>query len=399
MKSLYFIVILFLYLSSNTVAKESRIFLEGYINGKPVKLILDTGATGPTLFRPAVKRLKLSIERPPANVKVEKGLVRYALTEKCKFQMVEGGTESTLNFAVIDVPDFLTRDIDGAMGWGGFGHMMIELNSNLRKVKIRNKLEFDKSEWKCLDIRKDINVLVVNTSSKDKTRDCFLIDTGSPDGLTVGGELWDKLVGGEITNKTTLSASYMPGVGLTVNKENWLEKIDLGGLQLCDIPVKRGMDSLKVYTDLGVDGILGMWALSCYSWILDGENGKVYYKKNELVRIPEKYEYNRLGAVFVPEDIRTSNSLLAHVVKDGPAYKAGIRDGDELLKIGRLDVTKWRTDRNVLPLGRFWSNPAGTKVELLLKQNGKIKELSVTLKEIFKNDTVMTTKDPKKINS
>jgi predicted aspartyl protease len=286
MKSLYFIVILFLYLSSNTVAKESRIFLEGYINGKPVKLILDTGATGPTLFRPAVKRLKLSIERPPANVKVEKGLVRYALTEKCKFQMVEGGTESILNFAVVDVPDFLTSDIDGVMGWGGFGHMMIELNSNLRKVKIRNKLEFNKSEWKCLDIKKDINVLVVNTSSKDKTRDCFLIDTGSPDGLTVGQELWDKLVGGEITNKTTLSASYMPGVGLTVNKENWLEKIDLGGLQLRDIPVKKGMDSLKAYTDLGVDGILGMWALSGYSWILDGENGKVYYKKNELVRIP-----------------------------------------------------------------------------------------------------------------
>ncbi len=384
MKRLYTGVLIFLYLASYTIAEDSRIFMDSFINGQPVKLVFDTGAEGPILFRQAADRLKLSIKKPPSDVPVEPGKMRLVLTEKCEFRLVEDGTESTLQFAVVDIPSHIKPDFDGFLGWGCIKHFMIEMDSSSHRVKIRDTINFDRSEWKCLGIRTDLNILVVKTASDDTTQDSFLIDTGSPDGLAVRKELWQQLTGKEAEQNTTLSAFYFPSIGLVVNKEKWIQDVNFGNLRFHEIPVKMGLEEHSAITKEGIDGIVGMWALSCYTWIVDGPAGKIYFRENDLKRIPEKYEYNRLGAVFVPEDIQTTDPQLAHVIEGGPAYRAGIRDGDELLRIGAIDITKWRTDPNVLPMSRFWEKPAGTKLDLVLMRNGKKLEITVTLEEIFK---------------
>jgi C-terminal processing protease CtpA/Prc len=74
--------------------------------------------------------------------------------------------------------------------------------------------------------------------------------------------------------------------------------------------------------------------------------------------------------------------LVAHVVKDSPAYRGGVRDGDILLKVGLRNVTLWRIDPSILPLSRFWNQPAGTKVKLTLKRNDQQYETTVTLEEL-----------------
>ena len=384
MKCFYSVVLSFLCLTSYTLAEETRILMDSYINGQPVKLAFDTGAEAPILFRQAANRLKLSVIEPPDDVVVEPGKVKFALTEKCKFQFMEGGTESSIQCAVVDIPSHLKPEFDGMLGWGGIKHMMVEIDPSLRSGNIRETINFKKSEWKCLDIRTDLNILVVKTSKEDETQGCLLIDTGSPKGLTLKKELWQQLVGDSGDSNTTLFATYTPGVGLVVDKEKWIREINFGALPFHNIPIKMGMEANPALMKEGVDGILGMWGLSCYQWVVDGPAGKIYFKPNDLIRIPEKYEYNRLGAVFVPEDIQTTNALIAHVMKDGPAYRAGIRDGDELLKIGQLDATKWRTDPAVMPLSQFWEKPAGTKLDLVLMRDGKKMEITVTLEEIFK---------------
>ena len=94
------------------------------------------------------------------------------------------------------------------------------------------------------------------------------------------------------------------------------------------------------------------------------------------------YEHNRLGAVFVPFQPNT-DALVALVVDRGPAQEAGIRNGDVLLKIGELDVTRWRTDPAVLPLSRFWEQPAGTHLELTLMRGEEKLLITVRLREIL----------------
>lgn len=383
MKTVYAGIMLFLCLACSAAAEESRILMTSYINGQPVKLLFDTGAEVPILFRKTALRLHLDIQEPPDDVSVEPGKVKIAWAEKCQFQLLEGGAESAIQFAVADMPEFLNTEIAGVLSWSGLKDQMITIDPYSHRLQIHAALEFEKSEWKSLDIRTDMNVLVVKTSDENGQQDNLLIDTGSPDGLTVKKELWRQLTDDKTNQNTTLTSIYTPGVGLTVDQQQWINRVDFGGLPLRNIPVKMGMEANPWLMSEGVDGIMGMWGVSCYSWIVDGPAGKIYFKENELRRKPEKYAYNRLGAVFTPKDIQTGNELYAHVVEGGPAWRAGIRDEDELLKIGTLDATQWRTDPNVSPLAQFWEKPAGTEMDLTLLRDGKEIPVKVTLEEIF----------------
>jgi hypothetical protein len=77
-----------------------------------------------------------------------------------------------------------------------------------------------------------------------------------------------------------------------------------------------------------------------------GPNNNLYMKPNNVRT--SQYAYNRLGAVFVPDDI-SAEYLYAHVVEGSPAYIAGLRNRDILTRVNELDVTKWKTDPRVLP--------------------------------------------------
>ena len=131
------------------------------------------------------------------------------------------------------------------------------------------------------------------------------------------------------------------------------------------------------------EATLGFAALKRLDIIIDGKHGIAYLRSKTTLPLP--YAHNRIGAIFVPQDMQ-SNDLVAHVVNGSPAYEAGIRNDDVLLKIGELDVTKWRTDSNVLPLSRFWESTARTKLELTLKRGDKIFKTTAILRNIVPPD-------------
>jgi predicted metalloprotease with PDZ domain len=81
------------------------------------------------------------------------------------------------------------------------------------------------------------------------------------------------------------------------------------------------------------------------------KKGLAYVRAKKTVATPP--DHNRLGAVFVPIESQ-SDDLIAHVIAGGPAYDAGVRDGDVLLKIDKLDVTRWRTDPTILVVWESW---------------------------------------------
>lgn len=384
MRNYYFASVMLLSFVTYAMEDKDRIYMDVFINDQPVKLIFDTGAEGPILFREAARRLNLQVSEPPSVVQVKPGEVKFALAKNCRLRFEDGGTESLVTFGVVDILEQIHANCDGVFGWGGIRHMMFEMSFAAPRIKFRNTISFDKSKWKCLDIKKDSNILVVKLPGEDSTQDYLLIDTGDQGGMTVRKELWQRLAGDLSDQNTTLFSVYYPGVGLVVEKEKWIQQINIGGLTFHGIPVRMGMEVHQNLTDTGIDGVIGIWGLTCYNWIVDGPAGKIYFQPNELVRIPEKCTYNRLGAVFVPCDIQTGKALIAHVIKNSPAYTAGIRDSDELLRISQLDVTKWRTDPNVLPLSRFWEKPAGTELDLVLMRDGEQKKIKVKLAEIFR---------------
>ena len=75
---------------------------------------------------------------------------------------------------------------------------------------------------------------------------------------------------------------------------------------------------------------------------------------------------------------------MACVVDGSPAYQAGIRNGDILLKIDEKDVTQWRTDGKAN--SPFRTLPAGTRVQLTLKRGDEIITNTAVLQNILLPD-------------
>ena len=85
------------------------------------------------------------------------------------------------------------------------------------------------------------------------------------------------------------------------------------------------------------EATLGLAALKRLDIVIDGKHGIAYLRPKKTPPLP--YQHNRLGADFIPQDSH-NDDLIAHVANGSPAYEAGIRDGDILLKEGEKDVHK-----------------------------------------------------------
>ena len=143
------------------------------------------------------------------------------------------------------------------------------------------------------------------------------------------------------------------------------------------------MESSK--TDQGLGGAdysatLGLTALKRLEVILDCKRGIAYLQPRRGPPLP--YQHNRIGAVFTPASLE-GGDLIGRVAEGSPAARAGIRNGDVLLKIDELDVTKWHSDPAVLPLSRFWERPAGTKLLVTLRRGEETLKNEVILENIL----------------
>jgi len=387
-----FLISVFVSISFSTLTiadSTNQITFDARINGHLVRLVFDTGAESLMLFRTTAERLGLKLTEPQDDLQPPKGMFKAAISEEC---LVEFGEVTHLNhLPIVDLPDYIRAPgIDGVLGWGTINQNVVEIYPEKKKIIIHNKLSVDTSQWICWNIRSDLNNLVVEIPKKDGEKGYILIDTGSPYGVSLNTDRWQQWIQENPNQHSTLFAVSYLGQGLLIIEEKWAKKLTLGELTFTDVPVSKGVQAGEGIIGEGLDAILGLQALSCCSWIVDGTAGKIYIKSNLLKRSPQNYQYNRLGVVFVPEDIRKSNALIAHVVETGPAYSAGIRNGDVLLKVDDLNVTRWRTDPSILPLSRFWSQPSGTELILIVMRDGKPRKVKVTLQEIFNYDRSST---------
>ncbi len=202
------------------------------------------------------------------------------------------------------------------------------------------------------------------------------IDTGDPGGIALPAREWRRWKEAHPGSPITLQTVYTPADDIVVTEEAWADQMSIGPLVLTDVPIAEAAPSAVVRWGSAHEGTLGMAALKRLDLVVDGTNDLAYLRAKKTN--PSPYFHNRLGAVFVPTSAQT-NSAVAHVVKGGPAYDAGVRDGDVLLEVDEVRVIGWTSDWR----GRFYL-PSGTRLNLTLKRDERIFKTTATLREILK---------------
>jgi predicted aspartyl protease len=355
-------------------AAEARFFVDAAINGQPVRLAFDTGTSGVVLFSRTAARLGLAFTNAAPQVRLAPGLVAVGWTEACGLQIAGNAASNCL--AVVDIPAMLPLGVDGIVGWPNISNNVMRMDATHGTLTWLPQVPAYATNWTRLKLRAGSDVLCLEVPQSGGAPFIVFVDTGCEDGAKLAPELWRAWRAAHAQQPLTFNAYYTPSVGLVVAEVGWADRLAIGPVLVTGIPVEVADPG-----DLARGLItLGMAALKRLDIIVDGKKGVAYLHAKTTP--PTAVGHNRLGAVFTPEDLQHAD-LLAHVMEGSPAWLAGIRDGDMLLRIGSLDVTKWRTDPAVMPMSRFWSRPAGTKHQLTLRRGAQEYRVAVVLRHIL----------------
>jgi hypothetical protein len=262
---------------------------------------------------------------------------------------------------------------------------LFSLDALDHKLELISNLPASFTGWTRCTILTNHDSLVIALPGNSAAPEILALDSGCPYGVKLGPPQWQAWRTARAGRPMTFEAYFTPNPGLVVAEEGWADQINFGELKLTDVPVMpaNSTDEVVGHESSGrFLATLGFIALKRLEIIIDGPHGLVWLRPRPAP--PAPYLHNRIGAVFVPE-LTKGDDLIAHVAAGGPAYEAGIRDGDRLQSIGQLDCTRWRTDPSARPSGRFCAE-AGKNLELTVKRGDTFLKMNVTLRNILPPD-------------
>jgi hypothetical protein len=363
---------------------DERIWVDAKINGKPVHLFFDSGSESSILHPQTVQRLGLKFMPAPTN-ELSRGVLAGD-TEDCLLTLE--GRKMRTTFLVFDLPAYLNANMgtnfDGLIGWYhmslkvGWFHLsqnILQIDAVASKVTTLPKVPKATAQWARLSVLTNFGTLDLQIPHVDQSNGLLCIDTGSYNGLDLPPQEWQRWKEAHPRTPITLEAAFTPADGFFVHEGAWADQISVGPLVLTGVPIGQAGPETSTRRGAQYKGTLGLAAIKRLDLIVDGKNGLAYLRAKATP--PLAYRHNRLGAVFVPT-ITHTNQAVARVVGGSPAYEAGVRDGDVLLQVDEVTVRGWTNDW----ISRFYM-PAGTKLKLPLKRDGKIFTTTATLREIL----------------
>lgn len=362
------------FLATFSLAQE-RIWLKAKINDKPVHLVFDSGSSGVALCPQAVQKLGLKFIPSPTN-DLQHGLLAGD-TEVCTLTLE--GTDSETSFLVLDVPPYVSANFDGLIGWWFIEPNVLRIDAIARKVTFLPKLPAQTAQWARFSLLTNFGTLDLLIPHSDHTNGVIRIDSGTDSGLALPAQEWHRWKEAHPKSPITIDADCTPDDGFFLTEEAWADQITIGPVVLTGVPIRRAGPSGRTRWGAQYEGTLGLAALKRLEFIVDGNNG-VAYLRAKTTR-PPAYRHNRLSAIFVPTTSQT-NQAVAQVVDGGPAYEAGVRNGDVLRQVDEVTVKGWTDDW----ISRFYMR-AGTKLKLTLQRDGTNFTTTATLREILQPTT------------
>jgi hypothetical protein len=363
------------------------------IDGRPVRLTIDTGADRLALFSAVADRIGLKYDKrePGSDPSREKaGPVVLFRSDFCRLKIensdfprlrIDGAEGRGRVWVAQTPPGFHLPGVDGAIGWPNLCKRILHIDWGRKVLECVPKVPKPAPPWRRLELysRPDLHVLALRVPASADAREAVYIDTGDSGGVAVCSALWQEIVSQHPSLPVALEGHYIPAAAYVVERICWLETLRLGSLELHDVPVREmPATQQRLPSHLATIGLYGLTRLEL---IVDGPHKRAYIRTRE--DYSQQYDYNRTGVVFLPADSESSD-LVATVLEGGPAYEAGIRTGDKLLRVNGRDVTGWKTNpQGATERRSAFRQPAGTKLNLMVLRETQTMEMTIVLKELL----------------
>jgi hypothetical protein len=238
----FILVLLAFSLWAEVVRADGWFWIDAKINGKPVRLVLDTGCDPHlVLFRDTARRLGLKLHEAE---KRSTDSIPFWITEECTVKLpwsFWGFAHARAKLSVVEVPAHVRKDInmDGAVGWPILGDRILELDAARQKYRLLRKVPKATATWTSLALRTDLppvsRVLALDIPDAEGSKGVLVVDTGAGGtGVNLSPRRW-RAWKAVHTNQTTLTAKYTPQASMYAQEQAWADKLSLGPLDLTDV--------------------------------------------------------------------------------------------------------------------------------------------------------------------
>ena len=355
----------------------------------PLKFIVDTGASNTLLFDRYYADLfayPYSDTLQVVGSNIDSSIVGYVVRGG-KFWIHDRHQTRyvnrdfiTLSEDHIDLQQAIGYQVDGILGGDFFKRLTLQINYKKRKLTLHRPESYKPSKGYSEHSLEIINgkpytdVTIVTAQTPIPLR--LLVDTGAAITLLVN------------TNADTLinvPADAIPaylGKGLSGNIRGHmglLESLQTPPYEFTHLPINfqtiKNADKLPLHRN----GLLGSLLLSKFHVVLDYAHGLMYLKPNRDFKKSVKLDKSGLVLNAIGPDL---NQFLVHYVyPHSPAAEAGLRKGDQLLKIGRRRTTRYNLDQML----KKFRGKTDKKIILTFLRNNTELTTTITLRPLLDN--------------
>lgn len=343
------------------------LYLNAEVNGKPVRLLIDSGAGLNVLSPEAADRLGIQ-GGTPVNASGAGSASVPARIVTLDSLKIGAAVQNKAPAVVVPLPGIL--GVDGLVGHGFIDTYVTTFDYEAKTLTFTPPSEFKVPSGfveKELRIRENIPEVQMTI---DGAVNWVKVDTGASDSLT----LFDTFVEArDLRSKLKKARSGFGGGvgGMSVSENAKITGLNLAGSELPEMTATLSRLKSGAFADKESAGNLGAGILSRYTMILDYSRRKAYFKPNSSIGAPEKT--NRSG---LSTDFKNGAHTVLMVAKDSPAEKAGVKAGETIIGLNG----KPAGDMHPMEMWSVWRHPAGTKLILKVQtKEGEERLVEITL--------------------
>jgi Aspartyl protease/PDZ domain len=303
---------------------DDRFWGSAEVNGKPATFVFDTGAGECVLFDEGAKRLGLT------------NLPVVETTEECDLAL--GSNHCRMWFTIFHMEQGVNAGFDGLLGWPLWRNNILQLDAESGRITPLAAVPAETASWTKISVFKEASTLDWMMNGPKGAIE-VPIDTGATDGVVLPSGAWRawRKQHRDAPSSLELYASFWDGLnaGFATTEKVWAESFDIGPIHLTGVPIGNagpmsGLASTRAYA-----GTLEIDALKRLDIIIDGPRFTAWVRPKTTP--PQPVNHNRSGAIIDPREYR-KKKLILRVLDGGPAFEAGLRDGDALVEFDGHEV-------------------------------------------------------------